>query len=150
MSETLNLSDYCDACQAIPRHGYCNLKGCPKPRPTPPRGGEAVTAAEDRGDGGGLIERLRARQYYVSAGGRDLEIQSDKLCDEAADEIERLNALVSRLEETIRAVDDHLDQIESAADSFRDCDGDEVASQVIIRVEATRARLSARQEGGGE
>lgn len=27
------LGKFCDACQAIPRHGYCNLSGCPLPRP---------------------------------------------------------------------------------------------------------------------
>ncbi len=27
------LGHYCRACDAIPKHGYCNLAGCPMPRP---------------------------------------------------------------------------------------------------------------------
>lgn len=26
---------FCDACMAFPMHGYCNLAGCPMPRPSP-------------------------------------------------------------------------------------------------------------------
>ena len=66
-----------------------------------------VTAAEDRGDGNeaaeqrSLIERLREKGYTRSM--CDTLEPLNKDGPEAADEIERLNALVSRLEETIRA-----------------------------------------------
>ena len=26
-------ASYCEACQAVPRHGYCNLSGCPTRQP---------------------------------------------------------------------------------------------------------------------
>jgi len=45
VSGTPNLANYCDACQAVPRHGYCKLAGCPKaPSDTPASAakGEAV------------------------------------------------------------------------------------------------------------
>lgn len=28
----MNLGKFCNACMAIPKHGYCNLSGCPMPR----------------------------------------------------------------------------------------------------------------------
>lgn len=30
------MKPFCKACQAIPKHGYCNMQGCPMPRPQQP------------------------------------------------------------------------------------------------------------------
>lgn len=46
------------------------------------------------------------------------------------------------------ALRETFEDIKSAADSFRDCEGDEVAHQVIIRCDEALAALQAEQKGG--
>lgn len=52
------MKPFCKACQAIPTHGYCNMKGCPMPRPQQPADGR-LTAETDvnHQDSGGPAEQ---------------------------------------------------------------------------------------------
>lgn len=48
------MKPFCKACQAIPKHGYCNMQGCPMPRPQQPADGrltpETDANHQDSGD----------------------------------------------------------------------------------------------------
>lgn len=39
------MKPFCKACQAIPTHGYCNMAGCPMPRPQQPADGRLTSKA---------------------------------------------------------------------------------------------------------
>ena len=128
--------------------------------PTPPCGGEAVTAAEDRGDGDepyapSFYQQLREHAWTALRERKPFQINADgalaiieQAASDHADNVSlraenyRLTALVSRLEETIRADGEALVAIK---------DGPGVACIPDNEVQGlVNARLSARQEGAGE
>lgn len=58
----MSLPLYCDACQAMPRQGFCNLAGCPRRTAAPQRPSLKGTAIEHDAERLRIAEQKRARK----------------------------------------------------------------------------------------